>query len=702
MAMKDFNFKQFMLEKGEWVGLGVALAIMLPVFGIGMMKILSSPGPSSNADRLKALAKAAEQRINTANPPEDADKPPKEFFSNVTYERVDPDAYSTPVNWFLASSIEDTRRRSPEILPPAELHVEVVRGGMRGHIIDTRGKRALVIQEKAVVLGKTKKDKRLIKLPNQLSGANSFGGRMPGGPGGPGGERGGAPGMSPGGGAGGMTIPSTSWEDIDKVGTRQNVRLAETIYPVRMAVVTGTFPLRQQMDEFRRALKKRSLDELFLMLNNEEASWKFAGFRIQRRVLYPDGREKTPWQDYEKELNSAFATLFAEAVDYERDDPEFHKYEGILNKGLMMVRPQLERGQYPKIEIPGIKEAIAKLDKESQGEEMKRPLSDLARKLQKKGVDVYDPLNPFLPEEEEEANKAMQEKPTQPPTASPDKKAEKKDTDADAELLIPDKALVRFMDVTVQPGLVYEYRIKVKMANPNYQQKSNLAYAALAKDKEIEATEWTLVPKVEVPQDIYFYAIDDKPDRDKTIVQIHRWVDSLFKDPQDDKTSTTLGDWTIAEKLPVRRGEYLGRLFETKVPVWNILKEDFELGVNPKNKQDRKLPVDFTVRTNKALDPVLLVDYQGGKDIQERLEYRTPENRVRFSSATDSVPVQMLILTPEGKLVIHNQQDDNSNEERVARHKAWKDWIAEVEGGRRKKPDEPLFDKFRGPGGTSN
>ncbi len=702
MAMKDFNFKQFMLQKGEWVGLGAALVITLPVFGIGMMKILGSPRPTSTAMALEFKVKDADTRIQNAPVPADADKKPKEFFTQIVYGRVDPDEYITPTPWFIGSTLEDTKRRSPEVLPPGDFQVDVVRGGMKRHIIS--GKRVLVITEKSLVIAREKRTKRLLRITqDKLNNASKYGG--PGGLGGPGygspgGERGGP--MGPGGmsaaGSSGSGIPGTYLEDIDKVGTKQNVRLAEEIRPLRMAVVTGTFPFKQQMGEFRRALKKRTLDELFAMITNDEASWQFMTFKIQRRVFYPDGREKVAWQDYDEKMNADFATLFAEAVDYEKEDPELYKYEGLLNAGLVMVRPQLERGQYPKLEIQSIKDAIAKLDKEALGEEVKRPLSDLARKLQQKGLNPWDIFNPLLTEEEEEAKKAMQEKPPQPPAEV----EKKKDTEAESELLIPDKALVRFVDVTVEPGLVYEYRLKVKMANPNYK-KQNLAYTNLGKEKHIEASEWTLIPKVEVPLDIYYYATDEKPQRDSTVVQVHRWVDYLFKDPQNAQTKTPVGDWTIAEKLSVHRGEYVGRVTEIKVPLWGIEKEDWELGVNPKNKLDKKLPVDFTVRTSKALDPALLIDYQGGPGIRDQVEYRSPDsNKPKATTATDSVPVQLLILSPEGRLAVHNQQDDSSNEERVARHKAWKDWIAEVESGRRKpKPEESPLDKFRG-GGSSN
>jgi hypothetical protein len=702
MALKEFNFKQFLLQRGEWLGLGFALVITLPVLGIGVMKILGSPSPTSNAMAIEKLTRDADQRIQNARPPDDADKPPKEFFTELTYAAVDPDAYSTPEPWFVPSSLEDTKRRSPDVLPPADLRIDVVRGAMKGYIITPDGKKAVALKDQPAVIVKNRKTKKLIKLtPEKLSGAGSAGYR-PSMPGGPGGERGFGGPMGPaygaGPSAGGLTLPSSTLVDIDKIDTTQNIRLAEEIYPLRMAVVTGSFPFKQQMEEFRRALKKRTLDEVFAMFGGEEAAWEFRNFRIQRRVLYPDGRVKTDWQDYDDRLNSAFAALFARAVDYEKDDADLYKYEGVLSKGLAMVRPQLERGQYPKEEIKSIKDAIAALDKLSQGPEIKRPLSDLARKLQKKGANVYDPFNPLLPEEQEEANKPATEKPNQPSGDSSDKK---KDSDSDSELLIPEKALVRFIDVTVEPGFAYEYRIKVRMANPNYKQK-NVAYSRLAEMKDIEASEWTPVPRVEVPHDIYYYAMDEKPGRENTIMQIHRWVDYLFKDPQDPQTRTPLGDWTIAEKLPVRRGEYIGRLFEVKVPLWNVLKEDFEMAVNPKNKFDHKIAVDFTVRTGNALDPALLVDYQGGKDVQDRLETRTPDNKVKPTMTLDSVPVQILILTPEGRLVVRTYQEDNSNQERIDRHKAWKEWISDIENGRRKpKQEESFFDRIRGGGGNN-
>src|SRR5208337_3871742 len=45
---KDFDFKQFMLRYGEWVGLGVAGIIALPVLFSGLTKAVGSGSPTAN------------------------------------------------------------------------------------------------------------------------------------------------------------------------------------------------------------------------------------------------------------------------------------------------------------------------------------------------------------------------------------------------------------------------------------------------------------------------------------------------------------------------------------------------------------------------------------------------------------------------------------------------------------------------------
>src|SRR5262249_54288030 len=124
------------------------------------------------------------------------------------------------------------------------------------------------------------------------------------------------------------------------------------------------------------------------------------------------------------------------------------------------------------------------------------------------------------------------------------------------DLNIPEYALFRFIDPTIEPGYSYQYRIKVRMTNPNYG-KHNLAFPALGRDKEIAAADWTQTRQVAVPRDSEWYVVDDRPDKDKLVVQIHHWVDIVQPDPDDVNQTTGVGDWSIWERALGYRGEYV-------------------------------------------------------------------------------------------------------------------------------------------------
>src|SRR5262249_32997874 len=67
------------------------------------------------------------------------------------------------------------------------------------------------------------------------------------------------------------------------------------------------------------------------------------------------------------------------------------------------------------------------------------------------------------------------------------------------------KALVRFLDVDVEPEATYQYRIQVRMANPNYKQPTKLvAHSGLTRLKEL-VSDWVETPRKTVPSDYQFY-----------------------------------------------------------------------------------------------------------------------------------------------------------------------------------------------------
>jgi hypothetical protein len=138
-------------------------------------------------------------------------------------------------------------------------------------------------------------------------------------------------------------------------------------------------------------------------------------------------------------------------------------------------------------------------------------------------------------------------------------------------------------------------------------------------------------------------------------------------------------------------GEYIGHWANTELPEWKVEKDSYELAINTKTHSQR-IPVDFSTKSRPQDDDgVLLLDYSGGK--------ATPI-QAGSTKSTEDVPVEALVLTPEGKLLVRRQQDDSKNTEREARVKAWKDWMLLVKTGRTGKNNNrwDLFNRQMIPG----
>jgi hypothetical protein len=326
----------------------------------------------------------------------------------------------------------------------------------------------------------------------------------------------------------------------------------------------------------------------------------------------------------------------------------------IFNRLMVMPRPQLGRNeQYPPVTLKAITQTLAALDKTKTKVELKT--SPLNRKLAG-DRDIFDIGEEAKPDPQ---------KPVAPPPTTGAKKE---------PLVVPDYCLMRFLDVTVQPGETYEYRLRLKLTNPNFGKKERVAYQYLAEVREIDGP-WKVVTRpdgkpwrVELPGEHFFYVVDDKAPyayaRDRINVQVHRWLETARLNPAQRDTDVAIADWAIAD-LPAYRGEFIGRVVDrTPVLMWYPTRETFDLAINPVSMRvprgaviPKGIPVDFTTRH-------LLVDFDGGKGVRQPYRF---DNKVAKDLVDDS-SIELLIMNPDGKLVVRYSHDDIANDERQARY----------------------------------
>jgi hypothetical protein len=429
---------------------------------------------------------------------------------------------------------------------------------------------------------------------------------------------------------------------------------ATQILPLRMVIVTASFPYKQQVEEFR---KKLHLPDHGAVLaervqGDKDQTWpsfQFHGLEVERMTLNPDGNGKGKWELLD--FAASYVPLVIQTYrQFEAEDPEL---QPILqaSRGLMMRLPrQYRKGEYPRPE--------ANL----------RRLQNTIRKLQKIGktdrvprVPTESEFDPFTPPAKTLAVKAPAPQPKETPI---------------------DHCLIRFLDVDIEPGKAYRYRFKVKMMNPNYaprpeQRKDTLP--RFAKEKELQSA-WAVVPgPVVVPPDQFVYAVDQKniepkvksplePTPNQAVFQIHRWVD--FHRPPGAIHNQPVGDWLVAARFFVDRGDYVRtRNYRVQVPIKNLYHVKPELDSIPGPRPNEKttwIPVPFG-------DDSILIDFEGG-----RSTYQKGKVPVEDRTATE-----VLIMRPDGKMIARNNFTDQRDPTRVERLKKILDRIRTIKKGER-------------------
>jgi hypothetical protein len=735
----SIDIKQFLLDKGERIVLVLALAFMglLVTFGF-IVNGLGAGSASANADELARMRKQDQDAFTRSSPPPTLKDIDPELLSAGVLNPLEPDAYVLKKPYFTPLLADDNKWRLPAVLGPDEFQVDLVRGVVKTYIFNRDG-----TMVKYLVPRKNKNQPNAGAI-NPLTGGR--GGPMMGGGGGAGRRLGGAGGRGFGGGmmgnpedaaasgvgdamdsgGGDMVYQDVPVARIEKGDWAENGKRAERIVPVRMAMIQGAFPLKNQMEEFRRALRFQTTIQM-----EDEITPEFSGLKVERRQYDLNGKllSKT-WEPVD---------LFKELVpflvfDSEPEDQQMMAYGLIWPRDRLVVpRPALARDQtYPEPKLKGIQATIEEIKQQMQGAPL--PPTQWKTRFSKNPTDFDAFENSGMDSTMGEEGGMMRGEPMRGRGGDADAMGARGDRRGGMPLrgsmppgsgmapgagvagrgigagsmppgamaaagirpgtmpgvpggmqgmlntqqLYPEKVLVRFTDPSVKPGFMYEYQVTIRMKNPLYKKEDKAMIKTQTIAEEILSQPVVISQKLVVPHEFNYYFVTENAQRARamsvngaTPVQIHRWLDTTPNDLHNG-VRIPVGDWSIAEQVPAYRGEFIGRIENQEVPTWFPLQESFMFASRPDARTKRRLkgiPVDFNTGN-------ILVDYQGGA-----LQRYT---RKDGSGVEDSSEVDALVLTRDGRLVLRNSQDDTDDKDRKERLNAWRDWIKEV----RDKKDE--------------
>jgi hypothetical protein len=269
----------------------------------------------------------------------------------------------------------------------------------------------------------------------------------------------------------------------------------------------------------------------------------------------------------------------------------------------------------------------------------------------------------------------------------------------------PEHVYVRVYDAEVQDGRVYEYRVRVRLKNPNFGKKEAVSKASDADNEELPPQEdhWFVIPqKVSVPQAGYHYVVEYTPPKEKevrpyptpregqAVIQFQRWYEYLdlpgnLKEP--------IGDWVQAEMLATRGMFVSGKAF-APLPFWSSIENAFILREipgekTPKGKDPRKGAIIEPIRPKS----LLAVDVAGGK-IRHRMQPNPGERTNRGPVVDDEAASEVLFLYPDGSMELRTSARDKADADRKEREEHFKKWVKETDDRTKANPTNPKGPDF--------
>ncbi len=577
--------------------------------------------------------------------------------------------------------------------------------------------------------------------------------------------------------------------------TKLNLPPAVAVYPIRMAVIQMSFPLREQLEEIKQALRLRSIWEarqesspatiaarsgavapgtgavppqglpgtppfgsgafgpggtgaVGTAAVDTDVSPAFVGLVVERLTVPPEGlpanltKEKyeSLWEprDHQERFFSRFTRYDAPFVKEEGYKPYFLRPE----QGISAPLPVLADGfalNYPPDSSLGTIYANYKKLEDSKAQ--KKTVEDV-RSRYKYSTNPYTAAPPAAPGgfngfgDEDSRGFPMPGGSfggfRQPPGGSfpgglapgadPEYPGAGTPGQGNQNKLDVDHLLMRFLDVDLVPGNVYQYRVKVLMKNPNFKNTAQLADNNNANVEVLESAWFELPQKLSVPQESFLFAypvkkyeesvmkvyedsgkadpirkvaeLQDVKDGKRVVIQMQQWMDRIMLGNKEEP----IGSYVQAE-MPVGVGEYVGKKVPVELPLWRSAALNYVLAQGdtkspiypnwPKDTQNSKhtLPkmrvIDFRTKS-------VLVDFEGGHSI----------TKVPGATLNDDSMSDLLIVREDGKIEVRSEALDMAEDlqvptQRSLRDKGWNDWLKRV---RVIKDTEPVGGPNTGPG----
>jgi hypothetical protein len=513
------------------------------------------------------------------------------------------------------------------------------------------------------------------------------------------------PGQVGGAASDGKAVMTTRYVKVDEITENNLPHFAERVVPLRQALIVAAFPYRKQIEEFQRKLRLPSAGSVLSEQSEEKdadgaplPSFRFLGVDVQRRVLDPDGKPVQEWQPLD--LTAAMKPfVIANGARFEDDPKEPRELAGLMIDGLWMplLKQFTEENRYTKY-YPSL---------ELQLKHIQKTIEDLKGKEVEK---IYTGANPILDKDDFNPFRARQ-------TSRP-KRAAKPATEAATPpagngqpgyqpggsvmadgTVVPEYVLVRVVDVNIEPGKIYEYRLHVRMANPNYKRNGEVLSPSYAVDQELvpaaqrKDSDWFVVPKkVSVPPEFYYYAVDqkdlegnlyqgiharDQVYRDQqTVFQIHRWLDDASR---GGNLPMWVGEWVVAERVLVAKGEYIGRTESVNVPVWSPPAASFVLAAPPPEPGVRRKVSGIDVEFSLPNDDAILVDFEGGMQVYKRKSRR--DDRSETVKVEDRTSQEVLVVSSvdgHDRVMARDTVQDAFSKERNERLLTWRSRIRDL------------------------